>query len=175
MITSEVGHRLRYVVAVVLLVASPVASVVAQETPPAGRVDAAGLKTLLNALGYQPRESRNEAGVEYEIVIRAADTRAITTRVTLSKDGELIWLVAWLKRVPTNRTISGNAVLGMLIENDAIGPTHFSYNEGRRWFFLNKPVVNVALTAERLRVEIAQLGATVSRTEGLWDPDRWKK
>ena len=175
MIASVIGHRLQHVVAAVLLVASPVASAVAQETPPAGRVDAPGLKTLLNALGYQPRESRNEAGVEYEIVIRAADTRAITTRVTLSKDGALVWLVAWLKRVPPNRTISGNAVLNMLIENDAIGPAHFSYNEGRRWFFLNKPVVNVDLTAERLRGEIAHLGATVSRTEGLWDPDRWKK
>jgi hypothetical protein len=175
LIASVFGARLRHVVAAALLVVSPVAAAVAQETPPAGRVDAAGLKTLLNTLGYQPRESRNEAGVEYEIVIRAADTRAITTRVTLSKDGDLVWLVAWLKRVPTNRTISGNAVLGMLIENDAIGPTHFSYNEGRRWFFLNKPVVNLNLTAERLRGEIAHLGATVSRTEGLWDPDRWKK
>jgi len=165
-------RRLMLVVAAVSIV---VGSLVAQEAPPAGRVDAAGLKALLNTLGYQPRESRNEAGVEYEIVLRAADTRAITTRVTLSKDGALVWLVAWLKRVPTNRTISGNAVLGMLIENDAIGPTHFSYNEGRRWFFLNKPVVNVDLTAERLRGEFTHLGATVSRTEGLWDPDRWKK
>jgi len=175
LITSVIGHRLRHVLAAVVLVPALAASAAAQETAPAGRVDAAGLKALLNTLGYQPRESRNEAGVEYEIVIRAADTRAITTRITLSKDGALVWLVAWIKRVPPNRTISGNAVLNMLIENDAIGPTHFSYNEGRRWFFLNKPVVNVDLTAERLRGEIAHLGATVSRTEGLWDPDRWKK
>ena len=39
----------------------------------------------------------------------------------------------------------------MLVENDAIGPTHFSYNESRRWFFLNKPIVNQDLTADRLR------------------------
>lgn len=175
MIASVIGHRIRHVLAAVVLVLALAAAAAAQESPTAGRVDATGLKALLNTLGYQPRESRNEGGVEYEIVLRAADTRAITTRVTLSKDGALVWLVAWLKRVPTNRTISGNAVLGMLIENDAIGPTHFSYNEGRRWFFLNKPVVNVDLTAERLRGEITHLGATVSRTEGLWDPDRWKK
>jgi hypothetical protein len=174
-IASVIGHRVRSLVVAAAVLGTLVPAAVAQEAPPADRVDAAGLKALLNTLGYQPRESRNEAGVEYEIVLRAADTRAITTRVTLSKDGALVWLVAWLKRVPTNRTISGNAVLGMLIENDAIGPTHFSYNEGRRWFFLNKPVVNVDLTAERLRGEFTHLGATVSRTEGLWDPDRWKK
>ena len=170
-----VDRRLRRALAAVAVVTALGGSAAAQDSPTAGRVDVAGLKTLLNTLGYQPRESRNETGVEYEIVIRAADTRAITTRVTLSKDGALVWLVAWLKRVPANRTISGNAVLGMLIENDAIGPTHFSYNEARRWFFLNKPVVNADLTAERLRGEIAHLGATVSRTEPLWDADRWKK
>ena len=175
MIASVLVQRVRVVLAVALALPALVASAAAQDAPPAGRVDAAGLKALLTTLGYQPRESRNEAGVEYEIVVRAPDTRAITTRVTLSKDGALVWLVAWLKRVPTNRTISGNAVLGMLIENDAIGPTHFSYNEGRRWFFLNKPVPNIDLTAERLRGEIAHLGATVSRTEGLWDSDRWRK
>jgi hypothetical protein len=175
LITSVVAHRIRLGLAAVGVMAVLVGSAAAQESPPAGRVDAAGLKALLNTLGYQPREAHNEAGVEYQIVMRAADTRAITTRVTLSKDGALVWLVAWLKRVPNGRTISGNAVLGMLIENDAIGPTHFSYNEGRRWFFLNKPIANVDLTAERLRGEIAHLGATVSRTEALWDPARWKK
>ena len=174
MIASVVVHR-RVALALLVTASLLVALAAAQEAPPAGRVDAAGLKTLLTTLGYQPRESRNEAGVDYEIVVRAPDTRLITTRVTLSKDGALVWLVAWLKRVPNGRTISGNAVLGMLIENDAIGPTHFSYNEGRRWFFLNKPVPNVDLTAERLRGEITHLGSTVSRTEGLWDPDRWRK
>jgi hypothetical protein len=146
----------------------------AQAQPAAGRVDQAGLKTLLDTLGYQPREVPNESGVEYEITLRPRDGRAVTTRVTLSRDGTLVWLVAWLKKVPPGRTISGNAILGMLVENDAIGPTHFSYNEGRRWFFLNKPIANRDLTADRLRSEIDGLGATVSRTEALWDSDRWK-
>jgi len=174
MIASVFVHRIRHVLAAVVIPAL-LTSAAAEEPSATGRVDVEGLKALLNTLGYQPREARNESGVEYEIVVRPPDARAITTRVTLSKDGTLVWLVAWLKRVPAGRTISGNAVLGMLIENDAIGPTHFSYNEGRRWFFLNKPVANVDLTAERLRGEIAHLGATVSRTEALWDPDRWKK
>ncbi len=146
----------------------------AQPERAAGRLDAAGLKAVLATLGYQPRESRNESGVELEITVRPPDGRAITTRMTLSKDGSLVWLVAWLKKVPPGRTISGNAILGMLMENDAIGPTHFSYNESRRWFFLNKPVANQDLTADRLRAELAHLGATVARTEALWDSDRWR-
>lgn len=176
MIASVRVHRMRrHVLTAAVVVPLLIGAVAAQESPAPGRVDADGLKALLTTLGYQPREARNDAGVEYEIVVRSPDARAITTRVTLSKDGALVWLVAWLKRVPNGRTISGTAVLGMLIENDAIGPTHFSYNEGRRWFFLNKPVPNVDLTAETLRGEIAHLGATVSRTEALWDPARWKK
>ena len=139
-----------------------------------GRLDEAALRAALATLGYQAREVRNDSGAEYEITLRPPDGRAITTRVTLSKDGSMVWLVAWLKKVPPGRTISGNAVLNMLVENDAIGPTHFSYNEARRWFFLNKPVANQDLTAERLRAELDHLGATVARTEALWDPDRWK-
>ena len=138
------------------------------------RLDHAGVQALLVTLGYHPRESRNESGPEYEIVLRPPGGLAVTTRVTLSKDGTLVWLVAWLKRVPPGRTISGNAILNMLIENDAIGPTHFSYNEGRRWFFLNKPVPNQGLTADRLQAELQTLNATIARTEALWDFDRWK-
>jgi hypothetical protein len=138
------------------------------------RLDHAGVQGLLATLGYHPREARNESGPEYEIVLRPPGGLAISTRVTLSRDGTLVWLVAWLKKVPAGRTISGNAILNMLVENDAIGPTHFSYHEGRRWFFLNKPVPNQGLTADRLQAELQQLGATVARTEALWDFERWK-
>ena len=138
------------------------------------RLDHAGVQGLLATLGYQPREARNESGAEYEIVLRPPGGLAVTTRVTLSRDGTLVWLVAWLKKVPPGRTINGNAILDMLTANDAIGPTHFSYNESRRWFFLNKPVPNQGLTAERLQAELQQLGVTIARTEALWDFDRWK-
>lgn len=138
------------------------------------RLDHAGVQALLVTLGYNPREVGNEPVPVSEIVLRPPGGLAVTTRVTLSRDGTLVWLVAWLKRVPPGRTISGNAILNMLIENDAIGPTHFSYNEGRRWFFLNKPVLNQGLTAERLQAELQTFGATIARTEALWDFDRWK-
>ena len=168
---SSIRRRLALAV-VVLGLLTPAVHAQSERAP--GRLDAAGLKALLATLGYQPRESRNESGVELEITVRPPDGRAITTRVALSRDGSLVWLVAWLKKVPPSRTISGNAILGMLLENDAIGPAHFSYNESRRWFFLNKPIVNQDLTADRLRAELAGLGATVARTENLWDPDHWR-
>lgn len=137
-------------------------------------LDHAGLRSLLTGLGYQPREVPNPAGPELEITLRPPGGLSVTTGVMLSKDGSLVWLVAWLKRVPPGRTISGNAVLDMLAQNDVIGPSHFSYNESRRWFFLNRPVPNHDLTPERLQAELAQLGATVARTEALWDFERWK-
>jgi hypothetical protein len=146
----------------------------AQSDRPTGRLDAAGLRAILTTLGYPPRETRGEPGVELEIVLRPSDGRAITTRVTLSQDKSIVWLVAWLKKVPPGRTINGNAILGMLEENDAIGPTHFSYNESRRWFFLNKPIPNQDLTPDKLRGELNHLATMVARTETLWDPDRWR-
>lgn len=146
----------------------------AQPDRASGRLDTAGLRAALGALGYQPREVRNEAGPEYEIVLHLRTGAAVTTRVTLSRDGSLVWLVAWLKKVPPGRTVSGNAVLDMLVENDAIGPTHFSYNERVRWFFLNSPVVNQDLTPERLRGEIDHVAGIAARTEPLWDFERWR-
>ena len=140
----------------------------------AGRLDAAGLRAALATLGYPAREVRNEAGIEYEIVLRLRTGAAVTTRVTLSKDGSLVWLVAWLKKVPPGRTVSGNAVLDMLVENDTIGPAHFSYNERVRWFFLNSPVINQDLTPDRLRGEIDHVALIAARTEPLWDFERWR-
>ncbi len=172
MIASVKGKALRWALAGALLGLAAVAH--AQSDRPATRLDATGLRAMLTTLGYPPREARGELGAELEIVLHASDGRAITTRVTLSHDASIVWLVAWLKKVPPGRTISGNAILGMLVENDAIGPTHFSYNESRRWFFLNKPVPNQDLTADRLRGELNHLAALVARTEALWDPDRWR-
>jgi hypothetical protein len=139
-----------------------------------GRLDGPGLRAALATLGDPAREVRNEAGVEYEIVLRLRTGAAVTTRVTLSKDGSLVWLLAWLKKIPPGRTVSGNAVLDMLVENDAIGPTHFSYNERVRWFFLNSPVINQDLTPDRLRGEIDHVALIAARTEPLWDFERWR-
>jgi hypothetical protein len=168
---SFMRRRLALAVAVLGLLA-PAAH--GQPERGAARLDHAGLRALLATLGHQPRDARNESGPELEITLRPPGGLAVTTRVTLSKDGTLVWLVAWLKKVPPGRTISGNAILDMLAENDVIGPTHFSYNESRRWFFLNRPVPSQGLTAERLQAELAQLGATIARTEALWDFERWK-
>ena len=150
------------------------AAAAAHGQPATGRLDAAGLRAALVAIGYPPREVRNEAGPEYEIVLRLRTGAAVTTRVTLSKDSSLVWLVAWLRKLPPGRTISGNAVLDMLVENDAIGPAHFSYNESVRWFFLNSPVVNQGLTSDRLRGEIDHVAIIAARTEALWDYERWR-
>ena len=64
------------------------------------RLDHAGLRGLLVTLGHQPRDAHNESGPEFEITLRPPGGLAVTTRVTLSKDGTLVWLVAWLKKVP---------------------------------------------------------------------------
>lgn len=165
---------MRRTAAAVLALALLAPAAGAQPERGAGRLDHAAVRGLLTTIGYQPREVQNESGPELEIVLRPPGGLAVTTRVTLSKDGSLVWLVAWLKKVPAGRTINGNAVLDMLAQNDAIGPTHFSYHEGRRWFFLNRPVPNHDLTADRLRAELSQLGATIARTEPLWDFERWK-
>lgn len=164
----------RALAAAVVALGLVVSAAHAQPERGVARLEHAGLRGLLATLGYQPRELRNESGPEFEITLRPPGGLAISTRVTLSKDGTLVWLVAWLKKVPPGRTISGNAILDMLVENDAIGPAHFSYNESRRWFFLNKPVLNQGLTADRLQGELQQLASTVARTEALWDVDRWK-
>ena len=172
--TSLVGGWRRALAAAVIGVGLLAADAPAQPERAGARLDAAGLRAALGAIGYQPREVRNETGPEYEIVMRLRTGAAITTRVTLSKDGSLVWLVAWLRKLPPGRTISGNAVLDMLVENDAIGPAHFSYNERVRWFFLNSPVVNQDLTPDRLRGEIDHVAGIAARTEALWDFERWR-
>jgi len=171
-----VSFRMRVMASAVAAAAWILLAATAHAQPERGiaRLDHAGVQGLLATLGYNPREVVNEPVPVSEIVLHPPGGLAVTTRVTLSRDGTMVWLVAWLKRVPPSRTISGNAILSMLAENDAIGPTHFSYNESRRWFFLNKPVPNQGLTAERLQAELQQLGTTVARTEALWDFDRWK-
>src|SRR5260370_34078529 len=83
----------------------------AQPDRAGGRLDAAGLRAALSAVGYQPREVRNEAGVEYEIVLRLRTGAAGTTRATLSKGGSLVRLVAWLRKLPPGPNISGNTIL----------------------------------------------------------------
>src|SRR5258707_15586690 len=95
-----------------------IATAHAQPEQAGGRLDAAGLRAALGAIGYQPREVRNEAGVEYEIVLRLRTGAAVTTRATLSKDGSPVWLGACLRKRPPGRATNGNAALAMPGRNE---------------------------------------------------------
>src|SRR5260370_40346358 len=86
----------------------------AQPDRAGGRLDAAGLRAALGAIGYQPREVRNEAGVEYEIVLRPRTGAAGTTRATLPQDRRLDRPVTWLRTPQPDRPTSRHPHPGQL-------------------------------------------------------------
>jgi hypothetical protein len=93
----------------------------------------------------------------------------INVIVSLSPNGQVIWMTNNLTKAPDAGTASAAALLNILRKNQQIGPMFFSIANGS--LRLSYPVANHDLTADGLRNDVEALVTTVLDTEALWNPD----
>lgn len=128
------------------------------------------LGTMLENLGYEVKPWDNKKG--YGVTWKQ-DTWTFYANASVSTNGGVLWLVMPLGNVEDPAKAKLAAVFGLLTENDAIGPLHFSYNTSNKRLYLNDPVPNVGVTPARLRKELEDMAAVLKRTEPMWDTAKW--
>lgn len=100
------------------------------------------LLQLLQEMGFEPTTDRSEksGAVMYNVKF-SQDEWNFSINVSLSGNKDFLWLSAYLKQVPTAGA-SSEALLKLLAQNKAIGPSQVYYETKSRWLVLGMPLLN---------------------------------
>jgi len=147
--------------------------VVAQDTA-AVQVSEDQLGQLIAALGLQPEKKEQR----YDFAFRATldeEEWELSMSSVLSRDGESVWIMAWLDELPkSSAEVPRTALLRLLAQNDQLGEgKFFAYIPGNRRFVLQRTIPNKNLTSAQLRVLLQDLGSSVVETYPVWAVANW--
>jgi uncharacterized protein (TIGR03067 family) len=121
------------------------------------------LHVLLNDMGYEPRSLDQAVEVTID-----RDRWPVHISLSVSDDGEFLWLAAKFSPITEADSLPSDALLRLLEVNDRIGPAHFAYRPEDRRIHLYRPVANQDLTAPALRQRIDEFDTLVRETEEVW-------
>lgn len=147
--------------------------VVAQDTA-AVQATEDQLGQLIAALGLQPEKKEQR----YDFAFRATleeEEWELSMSAVLSRDGESVWIMAWLDELPkSSAEVPRTALLRLLAQNDQLGEgKFFAYIPGNRRFVLQRTIPNKNLTSAQLRVMLQDLGSSVVETYPVWAVANW--
>lgn len=128
------------------------------------------LEPLLENMGYEVEVKKNDKGVPYTVLTVKRDTWTFVITVSISGNGQKLWVVCNLLDLPENP--EGARLARLLEENERTGPAFFSMLPTRR-VLLNYAVEN-RLSPTLMREHIEFVMTEVRRTEEFWNPQKWK-
>ena len=143
---------------------------------PLGRLTDAELENVLTSLGLKPVKVDSR----YDFAFRATHKEEkwdLSMAAVLSQDGESLWIMAWLDKLPDSSTdVSNTALLRLLALNDRMGHgKFFAYIPSNRCFVLQRVMPNEGLTTSAIRSALIDLGTGVAETHNLWSVANWKQ
>ena len=144
-------------------------------TAATGRLTDESLGELLRSVGLTPKQVdfRHDFRFQADFEGQAWNLRMTAA---LSRDGESLWLMAWLDELPASAAdVPRTALLKMLAANDDLGGnTFYAFLPASRRFVLQRVVPNRNLDAASLIAGLSDLGATVRAQQPIWSTGGWK-
>ncbi len=136
-------------------------------------LDIAGLKQMLENLGYEPTEHAYASGNKYLSI--KGDTAGLkwTLDFSLSDDPKLVWATINYWQLKDDQKFPYDVLLKTLAQNDGPKYMHFAYLENARQLRLVGSVINRDLTPADLRKMIDEAVKISSQTQQLWNPNEW--
>ncbi|MCA9036668.1 MAG: hypothetical protein KDA91_16145 [Planctomycetaceae bacterium] len=164
-----------------LMLFSQAPDVSAQETPAAAtRAPAAGqlsesdLGNLLAAIGLQPTKTEQRYDFAFKTSYRGEEWKFSMSAV-LSRDGESLWVMAWLDQVPSTASeVPRTALLRLLAANDRLGGgKFFAYIPTNKRFVLQRVVKNEDMSSKRMMEILQDLASSVADEYPTWAVANW--
>jgi hypothetical protein len=148
---------------------------VSQTKPGAGQTKAAGAQggalsvaQLGDALTpYGKNTTSNNGQTSYSITVPSGKWK-INVIISISPNGQVIWMTNSLTPVPDAGKVSASALLNVLKKNRDIGPMFFEIWDGS--LVMTYPVPNHDLNAAGIKSIVDNFVATVVNNATLWDP-----
>lgn len=124
----------------------------------------AGLKTLLDGLGYETQALNKGFLITFK-----QDTWSLYVQLVLSADGTKLGLNANLGKVDDLSAVPAKKWLELLVANGKIDPSTFYVNEESKELFLHRVVDNRGITPAILRVQIENFCNNIMDNADTWD------
>ena len=145
----------------------------AQNKPAAGAMTEEGLKTMLENLGYEPKEaplSGNRMG--YWITVKFKGQNA-SLFMQLSPSGANVWSTFDVAELKPEHKDNGARLTKLLQLNQKYGPCHFYIRPDGNMISLTRALFNKNVTAKDLRENIDDLISTATLTVDDWNTNTW--
>jgi hypothetical protein len=134
---------------------------------PAERLDASGLKGMLEGLGYELKPLNTEPGKEkWELKVVQSDLE-IFIGAELSSSKNYIWLTVFFKPDFTASAAPAASLHRLLKGNASVQPSQFYITDSNN-LMMALPVENRSVTPVMLRRAIEKIAADVVATKDIW-------
>ena len=139
-----------------------------QTKPAGGQSGALSVAQLGDALTpYGKNITTNNGQTSYSITVPSGKWK-INVILSISPNGQVIWMTNSLTPVPDAGKVSPAALLNVLKKNRDIGPMFFEIWNGS--LVMTYPVRNHDLNAAGMKTIVDDFVATVVNNASLWDP-----
>jgi hypothetical protein len=147
------------------------------QQPVPGKLTEEQLGQIIATLGVTPdkQEQRYDFAFRAKMGQDEASEWELSMSSVLSRDGNSIWVMAWLDELPTSAAdVPRTALLRLLAENDKLGNgKFFAYIPANRRFVLQKVVANENMTSARFKAILQDVGLSVVQSYGVWHVANW--
>ncbi|MFM8475126.1 MAG: hypothetical protein ACKOEO_04945 [Planctomycetaceae bacterium] len=162
------------------LVSCSLWTVSAQDSPPAaaaaqpGRLSEEQLGEMLAAVGLQPKKTEQRYDFAFKMSYRGEEWKFSMSAV-LSRNGESVWVMAWLDQIPqTSAEVPRTALLRLLAANDRLGEgKFFAYIPTNKRFVMQRVIPNRDLTNKKMMEVLQDLASSVADEYPTWSVANW--
>jgi len=166
------------VLTLALLVPACMNSVSAQEngtvTLQPGQLTESDLGNTLAAIGLKPKKTEQRYDFAFKTSYRGEEWKFSMSAV-LSRNGESVWVMAWLDQIPSTASeVPRTALLRLLAANDRMGEgKFFAYIPTNKRFVLQRVVKNSEMSNKKMMGILQDLAASVADEYPTWAVTNW--
>lgn len=141
---------------------------------PAGGLTEAELGNLLAGIGLKPTKTEQRYDFAFKTSYRGEEWKFSMSAV-LSRNGEDVWIMAWLDQIPqTAAEVPRTALLRLLAANDRLGNgKFFAYIPTNKRFVLQRIIPNEDMSNKKVMAALQDLAASVADEYPTWAVSNW--
>ena len=147
---------------------------VAEPAPMPGQISEPELGEILAAIGLKPTKTEQRYDFAFKTSYRGEEWKFSMSAV-LSRNGQSMWVMAWLDQIPTTATeVPRSALLRLLAANDRMGEgKFFAYIPNNKRFVLQRVVANRDMNNKKIMELLQDLAASVADEYPTWSVANW--
>lgn len=145
-----------------------------QPAPLPGQISEEELGQMLAAMGLKPTKTEQRYDFAFKTSYRGEEWKYSMSAV-LSRNGQAIWVMAWLDQIPqTSTEVPRTALLRLLAANDRLGEgKFFAYIPTNKRFVMQRVVPNQDMTNKKMTTMLQDLAAGVADEYPTWAVANW--